>query len=91
MTGSGYISSQCCSSTEIELGTVYSAEMGITLLTDIDRYTLEDALAERATVSHLKGTSSVAISENRRIWRFLIFMWMTDGPVPILTDLPLRG
>ena len=44
--GSGYISSQCCSSTEIELGTVYSAEMGITLLTDIDRYTLEDALVE---------------------------------------------
>lgn len=44
--GSGYISSQCCSSTEIELGTVYSAEMGITLLTDIGRYTLEDALVE---------------------------------------------
>lgn len=44
--GSGYISSQCCGSTEIELGTVYSAEMGITLLADIDRYTLEDALVE---------------------------------------------
>ena len=44
--GSGYISSQCCNSTEIELGTVYSAELGITLLTDIDRYTLEDALVE---------------------------------------------
>ena len=44
--GSGYISSQCCSSTEIELGTVYSAELGITLLSDIDRYTLEDALVE---------------------------------------------
>ena len=44
--GSGYISSQCCGSTEIELGTVYSAEMGITLFSDIDRYTLEDALVE---------------------------------------------
>lgn len=44
--GSGYISSQCCGSAEIELGTVYAAEMGITLLTDIDRYTLEDALVE---------------------------------------------
>ncbi|MGN1184544.1 MAG: hypothetical protein ACI4R7_04885 [Oliverpabstia sp.] len=44
--GSGYISSQCCNGTEIELGTVYSAEMGITLLSDIDRYTLEDALVE---------------------------------------------
>ena len=40
---SGYISRQCCGSTEIELGTVYAAEMGITLLSDIDRYTLEDA------------------------------------------------
>lgn len=44
--GSGYISSQCCGSTEIELGTVYAAEMGLTLLSDIDRYTLEDALVE---------------------------------------------
>ena len=42
--GSGYISRQCCGSTEIELGTVYAAEMEITLLSDIDRYTLEDAL-----------------------------------------------
>ena len=44
--GSGYISGQCCGSAEIELGTVYAAEMGITLLSDIDRYTLEDALVE---------------------------------------------
>ena len=44
--GSGYISSQCCGSTEMELGTVYSSEMGITLLSEIDRYTLEDALIE---------------------------------------------
>ena len=44
--GSGYISGQCCGSSEIELGTVYSAEMGITLLTDIDRYTLEGAVIE---------------------------------------------
>ena len=43
---SGYISSQCCGSTEMELGTVYAAEMGITLLSEIDRYTLEDALVE---------------------------------------------
>ena len=41
--GSGYITSQCCGSTEIELGTVYAAEMGISLFSDIDRYTLEDA------------------------------------------------
>ena len=41
--GSGYIKWQCCSDTEIELGTVYAAEMGITLFSEIDRYTLEDA------------------------------------------------
>ena len=44
--GSGYISRQCCGSTEIELGTVYAAEMGITLFSQIDRYTLEDAKVE---------------------------------------------
>lgn len=37
---SGYISRQCCGSTEIELGTVHTAKMGITVLSDIARYTL---------------------------------------------------
>ena len=41
--GSGYISGQCCGSSEIELGTVYAAEMGISLYLPVDRYTLEDA------------------------------------------------
>jgi len=44
--GSGYISTQCCGSTEIELGTVYAAELGISLFSEIDRYTLEDAVIE---------------------------------------------
>ena len=44
--GSGYISGQCCGSSEIELGTVYAAEMGISLYLPIDRYTLEDAQVE---------------------------------------------
>lgn len=44
--GSGYLSCQCCGNTEIELGTVYAAEMGITLFSQIDRYTLEDAKVE---------------------------------------------
>ena len=56
--GSGYISSQCCGSTEIELGTVYAAEMGVTLLSDIDRYTLEDALVE--LFYHLRISKSVS-------------------------------
>ena len=44
--GSGYITSQCCGSTEIELGSVYAAEMGISLFSEINRYTLEDAIVE---------------------------------------------
>lgn len=41
--GSGYITRSCCGSSEIELGAVYAAEMGITLLSTIDRYTLDGA------------------------------------------------
>lgn len=44
--GSGYISSQCCGSSEIEIGTVHAAEVGITLYSGIDRYTLEGAEIE---------------------------------------------
>lgn len=39
--GSGYITKQCCGNSEIEIGTVYAAELGITLRSNIDRYTLE--------------------------------------------------
>lgn len=42
--GSGYITSQCCGSSEIELGSVYAAELGVSLFSDIDRYTLPDAV-----------------------------------------------
>ena len=41
--GSGYITRQCCGNSEIELGTVYAGELGISLFCDIDRYTLDDA------------------------------------------------
>ena len=41
--GSGYITNQCCGNNEIEIGSVYAAELGITLYTDVDRYTLEGA------------------------------------------------
>lgn len=37
--GSGYITSQCCDSTESEIGTVNAAEMGINLFSEIDSYT----------------------------------------------------
>ena len=43
--GSGYVSAQCCGSAEIELGTVYAAEMGVTLFSAAigdDREVIED-------------------------------------------------
>ena len=59
--GSGYLSSQCCGSTEIELGTVYSAEMGVSLFSNINRYTLEDALV--TLTYHLKISDSRSPSD----------------------------
>lgn len=41
--GSGYINRSACGSSEIELGSVYAAELGITLFSTIDRYTLDEA------------------------------------------------
>lgn len=41
--GSGYVSRQCSGSSEIELGSVYAAELGMSLFSDIDRYSLENA------------------------------------------------
>lgn len=41
--GSGYVTRQCSGSSEIELGSVYAAELGISLFSDVDRYSLEDA------------------------------------------------
>ena len=50
--GTGYITAQCCGNSEIELGAVYAAEMGVSLFLDIDRYTLENAEVE--LVYHLR-------------------------------------
>lgn len=60
--GSGYISSQCCDSNEMELGTVYASEMGITLFLDVDRYTLEDAKVELFYHLELKDGSWEEVS-----------------------------
>lgn len=72
---SGYISRQCCGNSEIELGSVYAAEFGISLFCDIDRYTLEGAeiklwfhllLDDGSTESIPMGVFYVA-EANRRI------------------------
>lgn len=40
------ISHQCCSNTEIEIGSVYSAELSVTIISDINRYTLSKGTIE---------------------------------------------
>ena len=59
--GSGHITAQCCGNSEIELGAVYAAEMGISLFLDIDRYTLEDAKVELAYHLRLADGSYEAV------------------------------
>lgn len=60
--GSGYITAQCCGNSEIELGAVYAAEMGISLFLDIDRYTLEDAKVELSYHLRLADGTYEAVS-----------------------------
>ena len=37
LKGSGYIVNQCCSDNEMALGSVYAAELGLTLRSKLDR------------------------------------------------------
>ena len=46
LKGSGYIHRSCSGSSELEIGTVYAGEFGISLFSDIDRYSLEDSKLE---------------------------------------------
>ena len=59
--GSGTITAQCCGNTEIELGTVYAAELDISLFATIDRYTLQDAVVEM--FYHLRISTGTDLSE----------------------------
>lgn len=52
LKGSAYVNHKCCSNGEIEIGSVYAAEMKITLFNNVDRYTLTDA--EITLTYHLK-------------------------------------
>lgn len=54
LQGSGYIHRSCSGSTELELGTVYAAEFGLSLFSDIDRYSLENSRLELFYHQHYK-------------------------------------
>lgn len=43
LKGTGYIQRSCSGSSEIELGSVYASEFGLSLFTNVDRYRLESA------------------------------------------------
>ena len=43
LKGSGYIHRACSGSMELEMGSVYAAEFGLSLFANIDRYRLEGA------------------------------------------------
>ena len=59
--GSGYISAQCCGSTELELGNVYAAELGISLFRNFERYTLEGGII--IMTYHLRISTSLDPAE----------------------------
>ncbi|MFQ9968173.1 MAG: hypothetical protein ACLRU4_08030 [Peptoniphilus sp.] len=46
LKGSGYIHRSCSGSSELEIGTVYAGEFGISLFSNLDRYSLEDSKLE---------------------------------------------
>ena len=43
LKGTGYIQRSCSGSSELELGSVYASEFGLSLFTNVDRYRLEGA------------------------------------------------
>lgn len=46
LKGSGYIHRSSSGSSELEIGTVYAAEFGISIFSDLDRYSLENSKIE---------------------------------------------
>ena len=65
--GSGTITRSCAGSTSLELGSVYAAELDISLFLDIDRYSLYDAVID---------LSFVCRHSVKRVWNDLrAFTW----------------
>ena len=54
--GSGTLTRSCAGSTSLELGSVYSAELVISLFLDADRYSLYDAVIDLFFVCQHRGT-----------------------------------
>lgn len=59
--GSGHIHIACSGSHEIEMGSVYASEMGISLFSDIDRYALGKAKVRLSYILHFKDNTTEEI------------------------------
>ena len=69
--GSGSITRSCAGSTSLELGSVYAAELDISLFLDVDRYSLYDAVID---------LSFVCRHSVKRVWNDLrSFTWGAMG------------
>lgn len=69
--GSGSITRSCAGSTSLELGSVYAAELDISLFLDVDRYSLYDAVID---------LSFVCQHSVKRLWNDLrAFTWSALG------------
>ena len=69
--GSGSITRSCAGSTSLELGSVYAAELDISLFLDVDRYSLYDAVID---------LSFVCRHSAKRVWNDLrAFTWGAMG------------
>jgi len=69
--GSGSITRSCAGSTSLELGSVYAAELDISLFLDVDRYSLYDAVID---------LSFVCRHRVKRVWNDLRpFTWRAIG------------
>ena len=65
--GSGTLTRSCAGSTSLELGSVYSAELDISLFLDVDRYSMYDAVID---------LSFVCQHSVKRVWNDLCpFTW----------------
>ena len=59
--GSGTLTRSCSGSTSLEMGSVYAAELDISLFLNVDRYSLYDAVIDLSARLHLGFSSGQAL------------------------------
>ena len=77
--GSGYVTRQCCGSAGIEIGSVYAAEMGITLFSGIDRYTLMGAVVSLDYHLRVNAVPGAALMAGQEVHEGAVFQTIPLG------------